>query len=546
MRTLVEHVIANAAAATAMALAAVLIGLVVRRPAIRNALWVIVLVRLLVPPAWTVPVGMHPAQPDEALAVASARGDPILTPAPVPGEEWAPLFREDEVASGPPEPIAASPTAESAAPEAELSRPISAFTIAGIIWLAGTAVVFVRAARRIGRFNRALRDATPAPAAIHHQATEIARAIGLRSSPDIVLVHGRVSPAVWLPLLVAGRAKLILPAGLLAVLDADQRAAVLAHELAHLRRGDPWVRWLELVVAGLYWWFPLVGWFRRQLRAAEEECCDLRVVAVLGRRRDYATALVETAAFLGNSGAVPALASGAGPVRHLQWRVTMIMRASCPAGLTRLGLATVLGLGGLGLAFGPAVAQDRVDEPKRERGRDDETRRDRPRDADPRRDAAGRDVIEKLRAEVEAARRAAHEAVERLRAAEEALGRAEGRPVPPVPDARRDRGGPQPPPADRRPGSEAVPRLPRGEPPTPPAPPAPPGVPGRPGTAGPGPELRDLQTQIEELRRALDQMRQELRGARGERKETPPVRDPRSGKEKESTPRREREPVGRQ
>ena len=53
-----------------------------------------------------------------------------------------------------------------------------------------------------------------------------------------------------------------------------EQDAVLAHELAHLKRRDHWVRRLEAIVLGLYWWYPGAWWARRQLERAEEECCD--------------------------------------------------------------------------------------------------------------------------------------------------------------------------------------------------------------------------------------------------------------------------------
>ena len=535
MRTLVEYGLANAAAATLLALAALLVGLVVRRPAVRNALWVLVLVRLVLPPVWTVTFTV-PA-PD-APAAASTNSDPAPAPDLVVVND-GPADVGGEVAATPAAAVPTPPVAADVAAVPERTALVSAFTIAAAVWAAGALFVFVRSGGRIVRFRRALRDARPAPAAIQRQADELARAMRLRRCPGVRLVPGRVSPALWMPGLCAGRATLILPAGLVPLLDDRQRAAVIAHELAHLRRGDPWVRWLELVVSGLYWWHPLLGWFRRELRAAEEECCDLRVVAAVGGRRDYATALVETAAFLGGSGPMPALASGAGPVRHLQRRVTMIMRATWPAGLTRFGLAAVLGLGGLGLAFGPAVAQDRDRDEKRDTERKerdrveprkeppaDELPRERVRDRDegPPRDRADREAIEKAREAVERARRVAREAAEQLRTAEEALARAEGRPGP-----RREARDP----GDRRPD---VPQPPAGVPgvrPVPPVPPAPLGR--RPDGGG---EFRDLQMQIEELRRSLEQMRQELRRERGGKEPEPRRERP---KEEPKRPVRETE-----
>ena len=382
MRTLVEYGLANAAAATLLALVALLVGLTVRRPAVRNALWVLVLVRLLLPPVWTVPITVQaPESTEEAVAVAPTPVEPAPAVVVPVDDLWpADVIVEDAAPS-----LLPAPLVEPADVPAEAPTPVSVFTLVAVVWLAGTAFVFLRSARRIGRFRRALRDSVPAPDHIQQQTERLARSMGLRRCPPVCLVPGRVSPALWMPGFFAGQATLILPAGLVPLLDERQREAVLAHELAHLRRGDPWVRWLELVVSGLYWWHPLLGWFRRELRAAEEECCDLRVVAALGERREYATALVETAAFLGESGPVPALASGAGPGRHLQRRVTMIMRATWPARLTRVGLAAVLAVGGLGLAFGPALAQDRErkdperkdGEPRKERVGGDE-RKDRP------------------------------------------------------------------------------------------------------------------------------------------------------------------------
>ena len=423
MRTVVEYGLANAVAATALAVVAVLVGLIARRPAVRHALWVLVLVRLLLPPVWTIPL---PVPTGNASAVfASMHGDPISAADPDPKlEDDSPLaaspavtVSRGETASGPAaqDPVPVEAASPEPAPAAKF--PISAFTVLGGLWLAGTAFVGLRSARRIAHFHRALRDALPAPVAIRQQAEELARVLGLRRCPAILLVPGRVWPSLWMPGLFARQARLILPAGLLPLLDARQWAAVLAHELAHLRRGDPWVRWLELVVSGLYWWHPLLGWFRWQLRQAEEECCDMWVVTALCGRREYATALVETVAYLDGSGPAPALASGAGPVRHLQRRITMIMRATWPARLTRLGLAAVLGVGGFGLAFGPALAQDRKEERKAPPGKEEERPRERAKDKDrpdgPARERAGggdREAVEKAREARERARKVAHEA----------------------------------------------------------------------------------------------------------------------------------------
>jgi hypothetical protein len=170
------------------------------------------------------------------------------------------------------------------------------------------------------------------------------------------MVPGTVSPLLWAP----GRAaRLLLPEELWARLDEDQRDSLLVHELAHLRRRDHWVRRLELLVLGLYWWFPVAWWARRELQDAEECCCDGWVEKVLpGRGPAYAAALVETVAFLSAARAVvPLGASGGGRARQLKRRLTMILecKAACPAG--KVAAAVVLGLGLVLLALAPGAAE---------------------------------------------------------------------------------------------------------------------------------------------------------------------------------------------
>ena len=63
----------------------------------------------------------------------------------------------------------------------------------------------------------------------------------LRAEPaSVPMTWGVFRPVVALPAQSAGW-------------DEERRTVVLAHELAHVRRRDHWVRLLELVVTGLYW-----------------------------------------------------------------------------------------------------------------------------------------------------------------------------------------------------------------------------------------------------------------------------------------------------
>ena len=177
--------------------------------------------------------------------------------------------------------------------------------------------------------------------------------MGLRRRTEVWLIPGRVAPMLWA---AGGRPCILFPTELLGRVGVEQRDALLVHELAHLRRRDHWVRWLEFAAAGLYWWHPVLWFARRELREAEEHCCDAWVTATLpGAGKAYAAALLETLDFLSDAPpAVPLLASGVGRVADLKRRLTMIMRGTTPKALGWRGGLTVLGLGALLLPLLPA------------------------------------------------------------------------------------------------------------------------------------------------------------------------------------------------
>jgi len=174
-------------------------------------------------------------------------------------------------------------------------------------------------------------------------------------------VPARISPLVWALL---ERPRLLLPARLLETLSREEVDCLLAHELAHVRRRDHLVRLLELVVAGLFWWFPVVWLARRALRSAEEQCCDAWVIWSLPRRAEaYARALVKTVEFLAGARlAMPPAASGARHVRQLERRLTMIMERTPPRALTVAGRLAVAGLAVLMLSVLPTFAQEDTSE----------------------------------------------------------------------------------------------------------------------------------------------------------------------------------------
>src|SRR6185295_17623927 len=89
------------------------------------------------------------------------------------------------------------------------------------------------------------------------------------------------------------RPAILLPASALSGLHADHLLAILAHELAHIRRHDFLVNGVQRAVECVLFYHPGVWWISQRMRVERELCCDDLAVRACGNRILYANALVE-------------------------------------------------------------------------------------------------------------------------------------------------------------------------------------------------------------------------------------------------------------
>jgi beta-lactamase regulating signal transducer with metallopeptidase domain len=471
--TILEIGLSNALMASVLALAAFAVSRLWRRPALAHALWLLVLIKLITPPLF--PVAMPWPMTVELAAVEAPPHEP-----PPLAFDWRLPLEDGELAAtsfaGAPLPPPMEPLVMPVAGEAVVVPPPSTLTetafdwtpllnyaTAGLllIWLAGSLGWFTLLAYRIGKFQRLLRFAVPASRDVQDHAAGLARKLGLDGSPTLWMVPGAVSPMLWG---ILGRPRLLIPEALWKDLDWSQRGALLTHELAHFKRRDHWVRGLELVVTGLYWWHPVVWWARHELREAEEQCCDAWVLwALPAAAKSYARALVSTLDFLSEAAApLPVPASGFGHVHHLKRRLTMILRGSTPRALTWAGGLCVLGLAAMLLPLGPTWGQP---QPPREQPGGEKRREDpKPREGDRRPEADRRPDERRPEGggDLQEARREIERLRDQLRRAEERLEGLAGRKPDGKPDAPRPSGDRKPdgPPmgGDRKPDAPMPPR----------------------------------------------------------------------------------------
>jgi beta-lactamase regulating signal transducer with metallopeptidase domain len=351
-----------------------------RRPAVIHSLWLLVMLKLVTPPL--VPVWFPAANavaPVESDLVRSPLDHDVRSPArfgmsPDPealenvsiySETLAALTpaieRETELdttAGASEQPSEQVPNGETRLPFQWASswnwerRVLTGILVGALYW-------WILAIVRITRFQRLLRNVEPATSDWQAHVHDLARQIGLDGPPGIWLVPGRVPPMLWA---IGGAPRILVPFQLWTTMTEDERTSLLLHELAHLKRRDHWVRWLEFVVSGLYWWHPVVWWARRALREAEEQCCDAWVVwAMPQRARTYAGALLAAVEFVSGASTAPTLASatsGSGHVSCLKRRLRMIVRAKTPKGLSWAGRIAVLGVAAFVLPLAPSWAKD--------------------------------------------------------------------------------------------------------------------------------------------------------------------------------------------
>jgi beta-lactamase regulating signal transducer with metallopeptidase domain/peptidoglycan/xylan/chitin deacetylase (PgdA/CDA1 family) len=100
------------------------------------------------------------------------------------------------------------------------------------------------------------------------------------------------SALVEVPTVIGWLRPIVLaPVSMLTGLSAEQVEALLAHELAHIRRHDYLVNLLQAAIETLLFYHPAVWWISRQVRTEREHCCDDLAVKTCGDVLVYARAL---------------------------------------------------------------------------------------------------------------------------------------------------------------------------------------------------------------------------------------------------------------
>ena len=212
------------------------------------------------------------------------------------------------------------------------------------VWLAGAALASARLIWATGHVRSVRRSGVSAPGEVIAVVDRLALASRVGRQLAVIVTALTESPATvgWL------KPAILLPPALLTGLSPSQLEAILAHEIAHIRRHDYVVNVLQMAVETLLFYHPAVWWVSRQIRVERELCCDDFAVRTSGDAHDYAHALAAVARH-----AVTGATIGAGgPSLPHRVRRLLLMPAEVPrAGAGSLAVAVLV----LGIAVSTAT-----------------------------------------------------------------------------------------------------------------------------------------------------------------------------------------------
>jgi beta-lactamase regulating signal transducer with metallopeptidase domain len=153
-------------------------------------------------------------------------------------------------------------------------------------WFAGVALLSLRLLIGWLGILRLRRQIDEGPGWLVDRMIQLADQLHMPS--PLLRVGHRVTEAIAIGFV---KPMILLPMAWVTEMPPDMLDAVLAHELAHIRRHDLWIILFQRLVETLLFYHPAVWWLSRRLRMEREMCCDELVVQVTQNPLRYAETL---------------------------------------------------------------------------------------------------------------------------------------------------------------------------------------------------------------------------------------------------------------
>ncbi|MHC4647496.1 MAG: M56 family metallopeptidase [Planctomycetota bacterium] len=266
------------------------------RATVRYCIWMLVFVKLVLPPTFHLPTGIgqwlgRHLPPDPTVmrmshsAPIDSAVDPIIVTPPADSVEFA-----APVVSRAPETL----TQNASAPAPETPR-LPGLTWQGLLllaWLAGVLLLVAFVIKRVLMIRGYVIRSRPAKGLVIQLLNECRAQLRIHRTVELRITPKDTSPAAYGLL----RPRILLSASALSRLSGDRLRTILIHELAHIKRGDLWVNLAQSMLQVIYFYNPLLWLANTVVRRVREQAVDEMVLVSLGNEpEDYSSTLVDIA-----------------------------------------------------------------------------------------------------------------------------------------------------------------------------------------------------------------------------------------------------------
>ena len=261
------------------------------RAVVRYWIWLLVLVKLVLPPSLSSPTsliswigGRLPEAatvalvPEPPLAIRMVIDPPVTTSMPM---EAAPLPPATSVPPARRVPLPAAPVAPTALPGWQAMILLA--------WIGAVIIMLVLLMQRAFFVLALTAQSREAPEGLRALLESCRRHMGVRGAVGVRLSSLSASPSVCGLL----RPVILMPASMTRRLEPRQLRSVLFHELAHIKRGDLWINLVQTLLQIAYLYHPLLWLANVHIRRIREQAVDEAVLAAMGEdAEDYPRTLL--------------------------------------------------------------------------------------------------------------------------------------------------------------------------------------------------------------------------------------------------------------
>lgn len=223
------------------------------------------------------------------------------------------------------------------------------------VWSFGVLLFSVRPVVSWINVQRLKRRGTSAVAeSVQQTLAMLSQKLQVRQRVDVL-----ISTVVTSPIVVGCfRSVILLPASFIAGVPPAQLEAILAHELAHVKRYDYLVNLIQTLVETLFFYHPAVWWLSHRIRIERENCCDDMVVTALNNKVDYGRALFAIEELRGQVSALALSAKGGSLVARVRRLFSEPVHDGSQTAAGILSFGTLLAILMLAMIWPRAIASD--------------------------------------------------------------------------------------------------------------------------------------------------------------------------------------------